>query len=777
MKTPFFILLFVAGAFTAHAQNCTFTHDPFYQHELWFGGGQIQSNGSLRSLTYGPWRGPCITQWSPDGTALANKYIEHMSGQNTMETNHFARTSDEGSVTSGVFYHGNGYNSYANMYGARFDANGSPVWARYYMLDSIFHVDSYCRIAQAADGGFLLLAETGLGLSLSKLDANGVPTWTKRFWLGVIRLPYDQSKFSGYVIPEANGEITLFAAKGNIYGANNTAVFYMLRLDAQGNVLWKKNFNSTIGNGVELANGDYLCQGTSGSPNFTYYMTRLDHQGNVLWYRTGGSGGNVMERADGHLLLTASDYLITYLSERDANGVDIQRWSAPMEEWPEYTPSFRFLGNGSTRGDSLVMGLTGFYAGPIAPSVLISTGTSDLDCFGFTPSALVSSTTATPPAEITDDTLNIIVDTLKTWTMLIGPLHDANAFDPSAGGAWGAATPGYDHLVYGEIANNSDASTGPITATFTFPSILSYVGANPAPSNVSGQTITWQLPALPPHSQQLVNATLHTPPDPGLLGTSLPYVFSFTQDSTDVNLANNTYAFTGYIFGSYDPNDKTVSPKDQYDIDGDSTLEYTIRFQNTGNGPALRVVLRDTLPSAVDVRTFKLLASSHPCTYTITGSGILEFTFSNINLPDSGSNEVASHGLVTFSLMPTGPLTLGQEITNRADIFFDFNPPIRTNDATVIVSNETKVNDHTAGDHLVVFPVPADHILSALLPSGFKPVTAFATSMDGRRIPIPMLGATMVKCDLDVRHIAPGMYIITLEAQNGRRLSTRFTKK
>ncbi|MCC7503135.1 MAG: hypothetical protein IT229_11440, partial [Flavobacteriales bacterium] len=196
-----------------------------------------------------------------------------------------------------------------------------------------------------------------------------------------------------------------------------------------------------------------------------------------------------------------------------------------------------------------------------------------------------------------------------------------------------------------------------------------------------------------------------------------------------------------------------------------------------GTDTAFTVVVRDTLPLDLDVRTFEAGASIHPYTYSLTGDGILTFTFTNILLPDSNTNEPLSHGLVNFRLRPLFPLNLGQEITNVADIYFDFNTPIRTPDATVIVTNATKVSAEVETSQLVVFPVPARNLVTALAPDGFTPVQALAFGGDGRNVPLPITFGPGAQLQIPIQHLAPGPYVLTLRARDGRTLSARFTKE
>ncbi|MEM7369874.1 MAG: T9SS type A sorting domain-containing protein [Bacteroidota bacterium] len=138
------------------------------------------------------------------------------------------------------------------------------------------------------------------------------------------------------------------------------------------------------------------------------------------------------------------------------------------------------------------------------------------------------------------------------------------------------------------------------------------------------------------------------------------------------------------IIGSYDPNDKQVLPKgigETGQTRPGTRLQYVINFQNTGTDTAFKVVLTDTLSTNLDVQSFRIETSSHPYRLEVEGLGqpVLHFHFDNILLPDSNVNEPASHGYIQFSIDHDPSIPLGTEIENFADIYFDFNPPIRTN--------------------------------------------------------------------------------------------------
>lgn len=136
--------------------------------------------------------------------------------------------------------------------------------------------------------------------------------------------------------------------------------------------------------------------------------------------------------------------------------------------------------------------------------------------------------------------------------------------------------------------------------------------------------------------------------------------------------------------GAYDPNDKQGFPLGygpKHYVRPGTELDYLIRFQNTGTDTAFNVVVLDTLSKWLDPCTVRPGASSHAYQFELYGPGILRFVFPNILLPDSTTNEVASHGYVKFRISPQADAPLETVVENRAAIYFDFNEPVITNTA------------------------------------------------------------------------------------------------
>ncbi|MEZ4888204.1 MAG: T9SS type A sorting domain-containing protein [Chitinophagales bacterium] len=149
------------------------------------------------------------------------------------------------------------------------------------------------------------------------------------------------------------------------------------------------------------------------------------------------------------------------------------------------------------------------------------------------------------------------------------------------------------------------------------------------------------------------------------------------------------------IIGSFDPNDIQVYPSgisEQHFIEANTKLTYKVRFQNTGNDTAFRVMIVDTLPRELEGESLNLGSSSHDYTFDIKFGNLLVWTFDNILLPDSTTNELESHGFVQFSISPKADLDLGTKIENKADIYFDFNAPVATNRVFNTVTDDLDID-------------------------------------------------------------------------------------
>lgn len=332
--------------------------------------------------------------------------------------------------------------------------------------------------------------------------------------------------------------------------------------------------------------------------------------------------------------------------------------------------------------------------------------------------------------------------------------------------SWPWGRPGYESTGWISYENiGTLAMNG--TVTLELDAYLSWVGATPVPSNVSGNTITWDFAALNIAESRMIQYTVYT--DPGVaLGTLVENVVTIGPVESDETGADNVDIATGEVIGSYDPNDKRVEPASltPAQVAAGEELEYTIRFQNTGTYQADRVIITDTLSSDLQWSTMRMIASSHPCSWMLLGSGVLRFTFDPIFLPDSTSDEPNSHGFVKFAMRPSTSLMLGEVVGNIANIYFDYNEPVITNEAVFAVEENTSISEHAQGG-LRLWPNPAGDVLWMEC-AGSTAVEVLG--VDGRVVHRQRVSGGR---PVDVRDLSPGTY--SVRTADGRAM--RFVKR
>jgi uncharacterized repeat protein (TIGR01451 family) len=231
----------------------------------------------------------------------------------------------------------------------------------------------------------------------------------------------------------------------------------------------------------------------------------------------------------------------------------------------------------------------------------------------------------------------------------------------------------------------------------------------------------------------------------------------------DANPTNNIDTLHMTVVGSWDPNDKQGTPAgigEDGKILPNTQLSYTIRFQNTGTAPAVNVVLIDTLTSELVLETFDMISSSHPYSVQVDNANrVIRWTFTNIMLPDSTSDPLGSIGYVRFSMNPIQNQPDGTVINNFADIYFDFNEPIRTNTTVHTIDRFLSVNDIHNDNDIRVFPNPFKGSTRFWLAENInESLQLEITDMLGRRIDSFVLKGSSY-FDYEASHLSAGMYM------------------
>ncbi len=141
-------------------------------------------------------------------------------------------------------------------------------------------------IIQSSDGGYAMTGYATTDTSsmwdilLVKVDSEGNLQWEKTYGCPNDDFGYSliQSSDSCYVI--AGWTNSLRGVGGQVY---------LIKTDAQGNLLWNKTYNGLVGNSiVESSDHGYVVAGYTylQETGYTIYLVKTDSSGNVQWTKT-----------------------------------------------------------------------------------------------------------------------------------------------------------------------------------------------------------------------------------------------------------------------------------------------------------------------------------------------------------------------------------------------------------------------------------------------------------------------------------------------------------
>ena len=249
--------------------------------------------------------------------------------------------------------------------------------------------------------------------------------------------------------------------------------------------------------------------------------------------------------------------------------------------------------------------------------------------------------------------------------------------------------------------------------------------------------------------------------------------------SNDIIWSDNS-SYRNIFRCSYDPNDKQVTPSGTGPenltlIDG-TELQYVIRFQNTGNFPARKVAIRDTLNEMLDIKTFKFIDASHPVTSISLEGSILEVVFENINLADIESNEPESHGYISFIISPIEGLADETIIDNTGYIYFDSNPPIITNTTLNKMVYEITTSNMLLKpeEAMYVYPNPTKGLISVRFDNEISG-QLFIYDVTTKTVSHTHLRENM-SLDLNLSSLDSGIYYIQLIDNKGQKVVQKVIK-
>ncbi|WMI69719.1 T9SS type A sorting domain-containing protein [Mangrovimonas sp. YM274] len=370
------------------------------------------------------------------------------------------------------------------------------------------------------------------------------------------------------------------------------------------------------------------------------------------------------------------------------------------------------------------------------------------------------------PESLTVDFITDPIDVVQDFC--ITPIGDFNDLEVSLI-PLNQARPGFE-ADYKVICKNkgTTALSGDVTLSFDA-NVMSVVETTPVSFNENEGELLWGFMDLVPFQteQFYITMLLNTPTDtdfPLLGGEVLEFTAVLEFEGTDETPEDNTANLFQTVVNSFDPNDKTC-------LEGASITEsqvgdyvtYVVRFENTGTASAINVVVKDYIDTdKYDVSSLMPLDASHEFYTRITEGNKLEFIFEDINLP---FEDATNDGFVAFKLKTLSTLQPGDEFSNEAEIYFDYNAAIHTNNATTVVEDALSIEEISKEGIVSVYPNPVSNVLNFRTSESLLSLAIY--DLQGRLVKQKDItqGVGNFKCD--VSNLSKGMYTVQAKTAKG----------
>jgi hypothetical protein len=331
----------------------------------------------------------------------------------------------------------------------------------------------------------------------------------------------------------------------------------------------------------------------------------------------------------------------------------------------------------------------------------------------------------------------------------------------------GGARPGFDanyQIVYRNKGNQ--IQSGQINLTYD-EAHTDFVSADPATSNQAPGLLTWNFSALMPFEVRMISFILNVNSpveNPAVnAGDILPFTVQVTNGEGEETPLDNSFSLNQDVVNSFDPNDKTC-------LEGGNVLpghigkylHYNINFENTGSADAVNIVVKDLIDtSKFDINSLQVMHASHPVDVRVAGNKV-EFIFENINLPPAIMNPIGGHGNVLFKIKTLPTLSEDDSVTNTANIYFDYNHPIDTNQARTTFNNLSKT-DFVKDNSVSVSPNPAKGRVAIKALNTIKLVQLY--DMQGRILETSI--ENNKQTTLDMAQWQHGIYFVKVTTEKG----------
>lgn len=336
-----------------------------------------------------------------------------------------------------------------------------------------------------------------------------------------------------------------------------------------------------------------------------------------------------------------------------------------------------------------------------------------------------------------------------------------------------AARPGFSDAQYKIVYKNQGTTTLGGSINFTFDdNRMNVVNSSPISDDVEMGLLNFDFNNLTPFETRTILITMRANAPTENPAVNVGDILDFTvkiNTREDQTPEDNIAVLAQTVIGSYDPNDKTC-------LEGDiitpemvgRRVNYLIRFENTGTANAENVVVTDFIDTTVfDISSLLINSTSHTCHTQISNDNKVQFIFSDIQLPFT---EPDKHGHVAFSILLKDHLQIGDSIRNQADIFFDYNLPITTNEAISEINYKTvtSVQQKISDASLAVYPNPSNgNIFFEIKNTSTQPIKISVLDITGKVVHTQVYNHQQGMTSMQLGKLAKGTYVIRAESNDG----------
>jgi len=272
--------------------------------------------------------------------------------------------------------------------------------------------------------------------------------------------------------------------------------------------------------------------------------------------------------------------------------------------------------------------------------------------------------------------------------------------------------------------------------------------------------LTWNYADLEPFESRSINVTLNVngPMETPAVNNGDQLIFNV--GTNPINGNEIVFSYFQTVVGSFDPNDIICLEGENEDPSAiGNYLHYIVNFENTGTAPAENVVVKvDIDETKYDVSSLQLLNGSHPVEARVKDAKA-EFIFKGINLETNG------HGNILLKIKSKSSLNEGDTVTKKANIFFDYNFPILTNDANTTFQ-DLAVEEHLLDRSITVYPNPSQNLINIEANTAINSVQVY--DIQGRLLMTHL--ANDSKTVIDISDKANGVYFFKIYSEKGMKV-------